>query len=281
VLRSWVTNAPQGTVRHNIRLIVRWIRLTLRVTRLAADRRSQLKLLTLVALMPLRDRLTGPRETTVRLRYRGRDVNWMLGPKSDATVLDQVLVRNEYAHEPIHDPSVILDIGAHAGITLLYFRGAYPTARLIGIEPDPVTSQRLRRNAAQLEGVEVHRLALADRNEEVEFFPAEQGWASSLEGDGKSVLVRGRKLDTLLDDLDLKVVDLLKIDIEGGEFVLTESRRLADVRVIIGELHDRGSSEHRARFFSAFDGFDLSVRGGIGEHTTFLATRRSRAAPYP
>ena len=144
-----------------------------------------------------------------------------------------------------------------------------------------MTSQRLRRNAGQLEGVEVHELALADRDEEVRFFSAEQGWASSLEGDGRPVPVRGRTLDTLLDDLGLREVDLLKVDIEGSEFALIESQRLADIGVIIGELPDRGSSGRRARFFSALHGFDLNVRGGIGEHTTFLATRRSRAAPYP
>jgi FkbM family methyltransferase len=265
-IRRAVSSSP-GTVRY-------WLHLTLRVARLAADRRSHIKLLLRGVVMPLRDRLLGPRSTKVRLRYRNIEVDWILGPKSDLEVLDEVLLYEEYGEVPVTSPDVIVDLGAHTGVSLLYLRAAYPTARLIGVEPDPLNFKRLRRNVSQLDRVEVHQLALAERDADVPFFSAEQGWVSSRDGDGRLIWVTGRTLDSLLDELTLESVDLLKIDIEGGEMALAGSRRLLDVEVVVGELHDHGSPTRRDRLLSVFKGFDLRVRGRVGEHATFVATRQ-------
>ncbi len=86
--------------------------------------------------------------------------------------------------------------------------------------------------------------------------------------------VRGRTLDGLFDDFGLERVGLLKLDIEAGEEdVLRSSRRLGDVGAVVGEFHDSGEPERREAFFSLFDGFSVTVRGGLGEHTSFVAVR--------
>ena len=200
-----------------------------------------------------------------------------MGPKSDAEVLNEVLVLGEYEHAPRRDPGVVLDLGSHIGVSLLFFRTRYPRARIIGVEPNPEVFPRLERNAAQLEGVEVHRLAVASRDGELDFYPAKQSWTSSTRRpsrDARRVTVHGRTLDSLLDDLGLERVGLLKLDIEAGEEdVLRSSRRLGDVGAVVGEFSDSGDLMRREAFFSLFSDFSVTVKGRLGEHTTFVAVR--------
>ena len=80
-----------------------------------------------------------------------------------------------------------------------------------------------------------------------------------------------------MDDLGLERVGLLKLDIEAGEEdVLRSSRRLGDVGAVIGEFSDSGDLMRREAFFSLFSDFSVTVKGRLGEHTTFVAVRPNR-----
>ena len=169
---------------------------------------------------------------------------------------------------PRRDPGVVLDLGSHIGVSLLFFRMRYPSARIIGVEPNPEVFPRLERNAAQLEGVEVHRLAVAPRDGELNFYPAKQSWASSTRRpsrDARCVTVHGRTLDSLLDDLGLERVGLLKLDIEAGEEeVLRSSRRLSDVGAVVGEFQRLGRTWCAERPFLALQRFQRDGEGSAG-----------------
>jgi FkbM family methyltransferase len=270
-LRSWVVTAPVGTARY-------WLCLSVLVSRLGATRAAQAKILVVALLMPIRDALPGDKQQrpiTFRLRLGERRVNWLVGLKSDVEVLNEVLVLGEYEGAPHGEPTVVLDLGSHIGVSLLFFRQRYPRARVIGVEPNPRIFPRLSQNVDQLEAVEVHQVAVAARDGELDFFPAKQAWVSSTRptDDAKRpVKVRGRSLDGLLAELGLERVDLLKLDIEAGEAaVLAASTRLRDVGAVVGEFDDRGDPAQRRTFFALFDGFRLNITGGLGEHTTFVA----------
>ena len=67
---------------------------------------------------------------------------------------------------------------------------------------------------------------------------------------------------------------MLKLDIEAGEEdVLRSSRRLGDVGAVVGEFSDSGDLMRREAFFSLFSDFSVTVKGRLGEHTTFVAVR--------
>ena len=231
---------------------------------------------------PLRDHLPWRSVVTLRLRIDDVRVDWWVGPSSDFRVLEEVFTQQAYAL-PIPEPEVILDLGSHMGASLLYFRARYPKARIIGVEPDPRTLERLRRNAVQL-GVEVIEAAVTAQDGDVVFYSAQQGWISTLHpnGDwvtslhrsqGRPVTVHGRSLDTLFDDLDLKTVDLLKIDTEGSEYeVLSASRRLPDIATIVGEFH--GDRRTRDAFVSLLrEQFEVEIVSA--NQSEFTATRRA------
>jgi len=275
-LRSWVVTAPVGTARY-------WLCLSVLVSRLGATRPARAKILLVALLMPIRDAFPWdkqPRPVTFRLRVGERRVDWLVAPKSDAEVLNEVLVLGEYEHAPCRDPGVVLDLGSHIGVSLLFFRTRYPRARIIGVEPNPEVFPRLERNAARLDGVEVHRLAVAPRDGELDFYPAKQAWVSSTRRpsrDARRVTVQARTLDSLFDDLGVERVGLLKLDIEAAEEeVLRNSRRLVDVGAVIGEFSDSGDLRRREAFFSLFSDFTVTVNGRLGEHTTFVAVRPNR-----
>ena len=270
-LRAWLVEAPVGTARY-------WFCLTVLVSRLGADSRARTKILLIGLIMPVRDRLLRSRRarpTTFDISVNGHRISWLVGPRSDLEVMTELLVLEGYSGLRIRDPHVILDFGSHVGTSILQFRHMYPSARIIGFEPDPDTFRRLQHNTAQLDNVEVHPIALAGSNGKVTLYSAQQSWVSSLrpeEPGQTAVTVDARTVDTLLDELSLTRVDLIKIDIEGAELeVLAASHRLDSVGAIVGELHDRGDPAMREAFFATLSGFELTVRGEVGHHTYFEA----------
>jgi FkbM family methyltransferase len=166
------------------------------------------------------------------------------------------------------------------GASLLYFRCHYPRARIIGVEPDPHTFQQLQRNVEQLD-VDVRGVAITAADGDVAFYPSRQSWASSLYPNGSApVVVKGRSLDSLLDDLKLRTVDLLKVDIEGAELeVLTASERLSDIRTIVGELHC--DSDRAPLTLALNQHFDTEVEAAVNSRPTFVSVNRTFGARRP
>lgn len=123
------------------------------------------------------------------------------------------------------DP-LIVDVGAHIGVTVLYYKMIYPKAKLLAIEPNPENARLLRKN------IEVNRLTDVDVLEVA--VGVENGWIDlhvDMSGDEwystssvypgawnnqqrtKRMSVVQKKLSQLLPGK----VDLLKMDIEGAE----------------------------------------------------------------
>lgn len=271
VLKRWVVRAPVGTMRY-------WITQTVVVSRCGADRRMRLKMLVVGLLMPLRDKLFGPRDVRLRLRYGRLEVPWTVGPKSDFDVLNEVLVLGVYGRLlPSPAPRTILDLGSHMGATVLFWRERFPDARIVAVEPDPVTFRRLHRNVGALPGVELRDVAVAEEDGPIAFFPAQQSWVGSLWGDGRSITVQGRSFRGLVAETGQ--VDLLKVDIEGAERYILDGWALNRVGSIVGEYHDAGDSRERERFFAGLrEQFDLEV-GPTADLIAFSGVRPSLGLP--
>ena len=141
------------------------------------------------------------------------------------------------------DP-LILDCGSNIGLSILYFKHAYPAARIVGFEPDPTVLPYLRGNGERnnLTDVEIVPAALTSHAGEQVLYSdglygstlADCGGAQrrGLEPIGKVECVR------LFDHLD-QPVDFLKMNIEGAEWgVLEDSQeRLHAVSRMVIEYH--------------------------------------------
>jgi FkbM family methyltransferase len=120
----------------------------------------------------------------------------------------------------------VVDVGANWGyFTLLAARRVGPAGRVVSLEPDPRLHDRLRANVAHngLNNVSAHALAAAAGAGTLRlagFDESGDNWGVSRLGDGPSGAafdVAAEAVDGLLDELGIDEVDLLKMDIEGGE----------------------------------------------------------------
>lgn len=122
---------------------------------------------------------------------------------------------------------VILDIGANVGYySLLFAQRTGPRGRVYAFEINPAVLDVLERNVSTsgLDNLETVRLAVSDEDGTVDFFvpkPGDEGEGSLREStryDAEQVMqVRATTIDHFLEEHAIDRVDLIKIDIEGGE----------------------------------------------------------------
>ncbi|WP_193241681.1 FkbM family methyltransferase [Streptomyces phaeolivaceus] len=134
---------------------------------------------------------------------------------------------------------VILDGGAWLGLSVLRFRSLFPDVLIHAFEPDPALFEVLTRNLERngIRNVEAHNVALADREDELEFLATGT--------DAGSLCVRAReghltRVPTrVLSDFVSSPVSLLKLNVEGSEWDVIDELgdRLALVDQVLIEYH--------------------------------------------
>lgn len=198
-----------------------------------------------------------------------------------------IFVNNALAYETANPAPRILDCGANIGLASLYYKRRYPAARITAFEADPaiaaMLADNLRANAAG--DVEVESAAVWTSDGEVTFQSegADSGTVASLAGEmsGRPVEVRAVRLARWLE---AEPIDLLKLDIEGGEAAVLEDCRahLANVRALLLEIHEFDPSRRQSpglRRLLEAAGFEYTAT-----HVTPLPWRQprgSRSAPFP
>lgn len=120
----------------------------------------------------------------------------------------------------------VLDVGANVGHHTLYAsRAVGPTGHVIAVEPYPWAADRLERTlrANGIQNVRLKRIGLTDRNGTADLPDGiESNHTASLlttDPDRATNRIEVARLDDVLDEWvgRYRVVDFLKIDIEGGE----------------------------------------------------------------
>ena len=213
--------------------------------------RATLRNLLAIALRR-RDHLLKVPALAEKIRVRAND--------SDLVMFEQVFVGRDYEFDLGFQPATIIDAGANAGYATLYFHQRYPGARIIPVEPDPSNFETLVQNTRGISGVRAVRgglwsgrqpLSIADPSAPkcmISLKPAETPGAGDIEGYG---------VPDLMAMAGTERIDILKIDIEGGELeVFTENAAvwIGKVRVFMIELHDRMRPGCAAAFYSALRG---------------------------
>lgn len=108
---------------------------------------------------------------------------------------------------------VFIDAGAFQGETSLEFAKRYPSYGGIRVfEPSSANADILVQQTYALHDLELHRVGLSDATG-VARFASQMGSASQVSNDGDVEIPMIR-----LDDLNLSHADLIKMDLEGGEY---------------------------------------------------------------
>jgi FkbM family methyltransferase len=195
-------------------------------------------------------------------RWKGHTVHYRPGT-SDAHLIYDVLLRPcrhespqslirtrsrmEYWVPDEVAPEVIMDIGGNVGMTTIYYSNYFPNARIHTFEPVSSNFKILQLNAAALSNVSIYPVALGKEDGTATISAcAEEGneggyTLHQLDHDPESTqTIEIRDVASLMRELGLGQVDLIKIDTEGSEFEILKAMDpeiLANVRWIIGELH--------------------------------------------
>lgn len=153
----------------------------------------------------------------LRLKIGGRTFPFRMRI-SDIFILGEILHERQYALQSrLPKAPVIIDLGANIGISLLWFLGLHPDARIHAFEPAGDNLRFLEKNVEGLANVTLQRAAVGDVSGSGILHHGEFGGMHSLliVGEGEKV-----PLITLADYLEREKigrVDLLKVDIEGSE----------------------------------------------------------------
>jgi len=175
--------------------------------------------------------------------------------------------RDEYAPPremalPPEEVKTVLDIGANVGATALYFARLFPNARIYAFEPAPDNFAVLERNIANSNRIRGFNFGLGAEDAALELFHSDNplnfgGYSLHPAGSdtSKKVSIRIRGVASVLAELSLQKIDVLKIDTEGAEWdILTAFPEsiLRTAQYVTGELHgnkDFALLEYLSRWF--------------------------------
>jgi FkbM family methyltransferase len=163
---------------------------------------------------------------------------------TDVTMLDEVLCAAVYAPPPavvaalaaLGRPPRVLDLGANVGLFSADAIGRWPGARITAVEPDPENLAVLSRTAAANGGWAVVAAAAAAA-------PGTLRFAAGLGSESHAAAAEEEAVEVPAVDAFglLAEADLVKVDIEGGEWPLLADPRLGatPARALVLEHHWR------------------------------------------
>lgn len=161
---------------------------------------------------------------------------------SDFSVFRQVIMNGEYDMELPVKPAVIIDAGANIGLASLYFHNRFPQAVIYAMEPDHNNFKALQHQVKDIPAVKTFQVALWREKEMLSLQSAgADAWGIQVEAGKKNADVQGIDLTSFMQEQNISVIDLLKIDIEGAEVELFQAPYaywLTRTRILVIELHE-------------------------------------------
>jgi FkbM family methyltransferase len=207
---------------------------------------------------------TSPRPTNLRLMLpSGRKRAFAVTDITQAKALLEVFGDGDYDVAIDGEVRTIFDLGANAGQSAVYFRDLYPAARIVSVEADPEVARLVARNMRGDTNHEILAAAVSDHAGTVTL-ARDQGhsWASRVVADG--LTVPAVTIMDMMNERGIDQLDVLKIDIEGEEWVaLTADRVLEKMRWVLGEVHPVQAGVDGALMIEEF-----RARGGFSRAET-------------
>jgi FkbM family methyltransferase len=186
---------------------------------------------------------------------------------TDVSVYHEVLNCGQYAIDLPFSPKIIVDAGANIGMASLYFAAKYPQARIIAIEPEPSNFAMLAQNVGAYPNILPIHAALWNRDGEIGVntpgsFENPLSKVGFVVREGQGVPVRAITVRTLMREMGIQCIDILKVDIEGAEKEVFETCDWMDtINCLMIELHDRFRPGSSTAVDAVSKGFLLSKHG--------------------
>lgn len=202
---------------------------------------------------------------------------------SDLATYEKIFADREYLFTLRQAPKVILDAGANIGLAALFFAARFPGARIIAIEPEASNFALLVRNTAAFPQIVPIQAALWGEDTRVNVVdPGLDKWGFQARCAGEAApagichSVPGMTVDRIMREQGLAFIDILKMDIEGGEVEVFAGggEWLDRVGLLVAELHERyrpGCDQSLERVAGRF-----AERWRVGESVYLAREKNSR-----
>jgi FkbM family methyltransferase len=167
------------------------------------------------------------REYRLRLREEEHRVS-LRTSGGDFFVFHEVFLDRCYALSFLKPSQVetVVDLGAHIGLTTLFYYAQFPQARFVCVEPNPHNVELLRKNLRALGSrAQVVAGAVSGRTGLLTFDFSGRSWEGKLvsQPSGAGVRVRGYTVEEILRGHALPTISILKVDVEGAEASMFEA----------------------------------------------------------
>ena len=123
-----------------------------------------------------------------------------------------------------HSPKLVFDVGANVGDWSVLAENSFPNASIHSFEPMPAIFEKLSKNMATHQRVNINNFGLAEKLQKVEFnfFPDRTIFTSMYDIELKNTKVQKvmcelRHGGHYCQEANIEEIDFLKIDTEGGE----------------------------------------------------------------
>ncbi|OUJ73151.1 FkbM family methyltransferase [Hymenobacter crusticola] len=180
---------------------------------------------------------------------------------SDLDVVKQIFVQDEFKDlfKIINQNNIcvnsIIDAGGNIGLSTIKFSNVFPKSKIITIEPDADNFKVLQKNvkANNVSAILIKK-GIWNKSCKLYFdrsFRDGKEWSISLtEEANSSDFVEAVSINDIVKDYSLEEIDLLKIDIEGGErFIFNETgfglEFLKITKIVAIEIHDEYDIENK------------------------------------
>jgi FkbM family methyltransferase len=191
-----------------------------------------------------------------------------------------IVERQVYRFSTQTNNPLIIDAGANAGVSVLYFKWLYPNCRVIAFEPDRKIFEMLKSNVrrAGLSGVELINKAVWSNDGFLPFYSEGR--------DAGRLVVTGDRPTYSVQTVSLRKyltqsVALLKLDIEGAEVAVIDdvTDLLKCVETLFIEYHSfRDQPQLLSRILTALEshGFRVYLEPGCWLDQPFVSRRVDR-----
>ncbi len=159
--------------------------------------------------------------------------------KGDLWSLREVFLDECYRLPPEIQPQIIVDLGGNIGLTSLWMSAKFQSSRIIVVEPDPKNVELCHQNLSQCRGITVVEAGAGSKDGYAHFSPSNLSNLGAVDfaANGTTRII---SMNSLFKETTVPTpVDLLKVDIEGGEADLFSGDLswMIHVRAVVAEFH--------------------------------------------
>lgn len=194
--------------------------------------------------------------STEETKLRGYTIKYT-NSREYHSIKDEIFNTNAYFSDIKYESPIIVDFGAHIGLSVIYFKLQYPNSKIYAYEANPTAFEILNENifTNNLNDVTTYNLFVDTHKGVREVHQDKQGdWLSTtsyISGSWKGteatspITIEGTDAKEIINGIvnENGKIDLLKIDIEGFEVKVLDhiKEELKSIDSLIVEFHPNNS----------------------------------------